>query len=148
LFVASNWSSPSFDLWEEEESDHFYTRIVQRRALVMGVQFAQKMGDSSTSATLSNALAALTATLPEFWDPARDLILYEYGPVLRGKFSFKDIAVILGVIHGYASDGVYSYTNDKVLATAYQIATSFLNIYPIANITTDSNGRVLGIPIG
>lgn len=25
LFVASNWSSPSFDLWEEEESDHFYT---------------------------------------------------------------------------------------------------------------------------
>lgn len=25
LFVASNWSSPSFDLWEEEEGDHFYT---------------------------------------------------------------------------------------------------------------------------
>ena len=36
LFVASNWSSPSFDLWEEEESDHFYTRMVQRRALVLG----------------------------------------------------------------------------------------------------------------
>lgn len=34
LFVASNWSSPSYDLWEEEESDHFYTRMVQRRALV------------------------------------------------------------------------------------------------------------------
>lgn len=25
LFVASNWSSTSFDLWEEESSDHFYT---------------------------------------------------------------------------------------------------------------------------
>jgi glucoamylase len=148
LFVASNWSSPSFDLWEEEESNHFYTRIVQRRALVMGVQFAKEMGDNETSNTLSNALAALTATLPEFWDPARDLILYEYGPVLRGKFSFKDIAVILGVIHGYAGDGVYSYTNDEVLATAYQIATSFLDIYPISNITKDSNGNILGIPIG
>lgn len=31
LFVSTNWSSPSFDLWEEEESDQFYTvRIINR----------------------------------------------------------------------------------------------------------------------
>jgi len=67
LFVASNWSSPSYDLWEEEESDHFYTRMVQRRALVMGATFATKMNDSSTAATLSAAADALTATLSQFW---------------------------------------------------------------------------------
>ncbi|GAB7355611.1 hypothetical protein MBLNU459_g6337t2 [Dothideomycetes sp. NU459] len=148
LFVASNWSSPSFDLWEEEESDHFYTRMVQRRALVLGAQFATKLGDSATSATLSSAATALTATLSQFWDPNRQLLLYEYGPVLRDKSSYKDIAVVLGIIHGYAGDGVYGYTNDKVLVSAYQISTSFLSIYPIANTTRDASGKVLGIPVG
>lgn len=148
LFVASNWSSPSYDLWEEEESTHFYTRMVQRRALVLGASFATKMGDHATSKTLSAAATALTATLSEFWDPNRQLLLYEYGPVLHGKTSYKDIAVILGVIHGYAGDGVYSYTDDEVLASAFQISTSFLDVYRIANTTKDANGRILGIPIG
>lgn len=148
LFVASNWSSPSYDLWEEEESDHFYTRMVQRRALVMGAQFASKLGDSATSSTLSSAATALTATLSQFWDPNRLLLLYEYGPVLHGKTSYKDISVVLGIIHGYAGDGVYGYTNEQVLVSAYQISTSFLSVYPVANVTTDASGNVLGIPIG
>jgi len=147
-FVASNWSYPSFDIWEEEPSDHFYTRLVQRRALVMGADFATKMGDSAFASTLSAQASALSTTLSQFWDPRRDLILYEYGPVLRGKGSYKDVAVVLGVLHGYANDGVYSYTNDEVLASAYQIATSFIDVFPIANVTEDASGQVLGIPVG
>ncbi|THW21717.1 glucoamylase precursor [Aureobasidium pullulans] len=148
LFVASNWSSPSFDLWEEEESAHFYTRLVQRRALVMGARFATLLGDATTSSKLSSAATQLTATLDQFWSPNRKLILYEYGPVLAGKNSFIDIAVILGVIHGYAGDGVYSYTNDRVLASALKISTSFLDVYGIAKTTKDSKGLPIGIPIG
>lgn len=148
LFVASNWSSPSFDLWEEEESDHFYTRMVQRRALVMGASFATSLGDSATSTTLSAAATALTATLSQFWDVNRGLILYEYGPVLHDKSSYIDIAVVLGIIHGYAGDGVFAYTDDEVLVSAYKIATSFLSVYSIANTTEDASGQVLGIPIG
>lgn len=148
LFVASNWSSPSYDLWEEEESDHFYTRMVQRRALVMGTTFATKMGDTNTSATLSAAATALTDTLSQFWDPNREILLYEYGPILNGKASYLDTAVILGIIHGYAGDGVYNYTNDEVLSTALRISTTFIDVYPIANTTTNAAGLTLGIPIG
>ncbi|TKA51591.1 hypothetical protein B0A49_11671 [Cryomyces minteri] len=148
LFVASNWTYSSFDLWEEEQADHFYIRMVQRRALLMGTAFANMMGDSATAAKLSSAATALTATLPEFWDVNRQLILYEYGPVLRGKSSYKDVAVVLGVIHGYANDGVYGYTNDQILVSAYQIATCFLPVYKIAATTTDVSGAVLGIPVG
>lgn len=147
-FVASNWSYPSFDLWEEEESDHFYTRLVQRRALIMGAEFATKLGDESTSNTLAAAADALTATLEQFWDPNRKLILYEYGPVLAGKSSYKDIAVILGVIHGYAGDGVYSYTNERIVASALSISTAFLDVYPVANVTQNADGQILGIPVG
>ncbi|KAF2726312.1 glycoside hydrolase family 15 protein [Polychaeton citri CBS 116435] len=148
LFVASNWTYASFDLWEEEPSDHFYTRMVQRKALLIGADFATKMGDATTSSTLKSAAAALTATLPQFWDPNRKTLLYEYGPVLRDKSSYLDVAVVLGVIHGYNNDGVYSYTNDQVLSSALRIATSFIPIYGVANTTKDSSGRTLGIPIG
>jgi glucoamylase len=148
LFVARNWSYPSFDLWEEESSDHFYTRMVQRRALVMGTEFAKKFGDTSTASTLSNAADELTATLDQFWDPNRQILVYEYGPILKDKSSYLDTAVILGVQHGYANDGVYSYTNDKVQATALRIATSFIDEYPLAKTTKDGAGRILGIPVG
>ena len=148
LFVASNWTSPSFDLWEEEESDHFYTRMVQRRALLMGKQFAQDLGDNATANTLTAAADALSATLVQFWDPNRQILVYEYGPVLNNKESYKDIAVVLGILHGYAGDGVYSYTDHQVLSSALQISTSFLSVFPIANTTSDASGQVLGIPIG
>lgn len=148
LFVASNWTSPSFDLWEEESSDHFYTRMVQRRALLMGAAFATKLGDGATSDTLSAAATALTATIGQSWDPNRQILLYEYGPVLHDKSSYLDIAVVLGVIHGYNNDGVYGYTDEKVLASALRISTSFLSVYPIASRTKDNSGHILGIPIG
>ncbi|GAB7345807.1 hypothetical protein MBLNU457_4067t1 [Dothideomycetes sp. NU457] len=148
LFVVNNWPSPSFDLWEEVSSTHFYTRMVQRKALLMGVQFAESMSDDANANLFATAATNLTSSLGKFWDPNRQLILYEYGPILRGKSSYKDIAVILGVIHGYASDGVYSFTNDQVLITALQISTSFLSIYPIADTTRDSADQLLGIPVG
>ena len=148
-FVANNWTYSSFDLWEEEESDHFYTRMVQRRALIMGSAFATKMGNSALSSTLSSAASAIAATLPQFWDSARNLILYEYGPVLHGKSSFKDVAAVLGVLHGYNYDNIYSPTNDEVLASTYDIVTSFLPVYALANKTIDpASGLPLGIPIG
>ena len=77
------------------------------------------------------------------------LTLYTDGPVLHGKSSFKDTAVMLGIIHGYADDGIYNYNDPMVLASALEIATSFLSIYPIAATQSDPiNGGVLGIPIG
>jgi glucoamylase len=148
LFVATNWSSPSFDLWEEESADHFFNRLVSHRALAMGSKFASNLSDTATANTLSAAADAVAASLPSFWDPKRQLIVYESGPVLRNKSSFKDVAVVLGVLHGYNDDDVYGYTNEQVLVTAYQIATSFLSVYPIANVTIDSSGGILGIPVG
>ena len=45
-------------------------------------------------------MSAIGATLSQFWDPNREILLYEYGPVLHDKSSYIDIAVVLGVIHG------------------------------------------------
>lgn len=149
LFVASNWTSASYDLWEEESSDHFYTRMVQRKALVMGVEFAKRLNDTQTALTLQSAADALSSTMSQFWDQGRQILLYEYGPVLAGKSSYLDAAVPLALIHGYAGDNFYSWTNDQVQSTIVRFATSFIDVYPLFNRTQkDSSGLALGIPIG
>ncbi|KAF2664273.1 hypothetical protein BT63DRAFT_379173 [Microthyrium microscopicum] len=149
LFVAANWSSPSFDIWEEESSTHFYNHLVSHKALSMGASFAATMGDSETSTTLSAAASAVAQTLPSFWDESRAIIDFQIGPVQKDKTSYQDIAVILGIIHGYNNDGIYSYSNDQVLSTAYHLCLSFQQTYPIATSqTVDNNGGALGIPIG
>jgi glucoamylase len=148
LYVAASWSAPSFDIWEEESSEHFFNALVSHRALLMGAELATKLNDTTTSTTLSAAASAVASSFEKFWDPNRGLLVYEYGPVLMNKTSYKDIAVILGVLHGYAGDGLFSYTDDQVLSSAYQISTSFISVYPIAGVTTDANGLTLGIPVG
>lgn len=148
LFVASNYSTNGFDLWEEEVANHFYTKMVQHRSLVLGSAFATKMGDSATASTLDSAASAIASGLGQFWDPVRGIILYEYGPVAHGKSSYEDTAVFLGLIHGYAGDGTYDYTDDKVLATAVRIATAFKQLFPLATTETDSSGNTLAPPIG
>ncbi|QDS68606.1 hypothetical protein FKW77_001152 [Venturia effusa] len=148
LYVAANWSLESFDLWEEVPSYHFFNSLVSHRALTIGSSFAAKLDDCDTASTLSIAADAVAAGMSRFWNAKRQLILYEYGPVLHNKTSFKDIAVVLGVLHGYTDDNVFSPTNDQVLATAYQVATSFLSVYPIAKVTLNPAGNILGIPIG
>ncbi|CAK3951477.1 carbohydrate-binding module family 21, glycoside hydrolase family 15 [Lecanosticta acicola] len=108
--------------------------MVQRKALVMGVKFAKKMNDSQTASTLQSAADALSSTM---------------SPVLHDKPSYLDAAVPLGLIHGYAGDNVYSWTNDQIQSTIVRFATSFIDVYPIFNKTQkDSSGRVLGIPTG
>ena len=48
----------------------------------MGAKFANRMNDPYTARTLTSAGNKIAATLPTFYNAARNLILYEIGPVL------------------------------------------------------------------
>ncbi|KAB8556618.1 hypothetical protein FH972_025655 [Carpinus fangiana] len=148
FFIASNWTAPSFDAWEEVESDHLYNKLVQHRALRLGAQFARSVNDSSAASSFAAAASAIEDNLPIFWDNLRNLILYSYGPVINNKYSYKDIAVLLGINHGYNNDSIYAPTDDKVLATAVQIATCFLPVYSISSKTKNAAGLPLAPPVG
>ncbi|CCH42734.1 Glucoamylase [Wickerhamomyces ciferrii] len=148
-FVASNWTYSNFDLWEEVDSDHFFTKFVQRRALIQGAEFASEyLRDVSTYRVWNEAAIALNDTLSNFVYPIRNIILNSYGPSQRGKASYKDLSVILGVNHAYIGDDVFAPTNEWVLRTAYEIATSFIPVYELSNTTHDENNLPLAPPTG
>ena len=42
-FVSNHWQDPCFDLWEEVNGTHFYTRMQQRTALREGAALAKAL---------------------------------------------------------------------------------------------------------
>ena len=132
-FVSHHWKEASFDLWEEVLGDHFYTRMVQRRALLDGAELARILGDNGAADWYEKQGLALEECLLSFWDENRKILVTTLNPSggLQSKTSDLDVAVILGVLHGYRNDGFLSPADDRVLATAAALESAFETLYPI-----------------
>lgn len=51
-FVVSYWNSTGFDLWEENQGSHFFTNLVQQKAVRYGADTAYTYGDIEFSNTI------------------------------------------------------------------------------------------------
>ena len=132
-YVAHHWRDKSFDLWEEVRGDHFYTRFVQLSALNWGVFLAEQLGDSGAAGFYRSEMQAIQSDIGNFWDPSRGILVATRGrdEGLATKSSGLDSAIILGVLHAGFTEGEFSPTDDRVLATAQRLEESMQKIYAI-----------------
>jgi glucoamylase len=157
-FVSHHWRDPSFDLWEEVRGAHFYTRLVQRRALLEGAGLAERLGDGSAARWYRSQARALETEISRHWDSHRQQINATLDRVegIDYKSSGLDVAVVLGVLHAAsrglpgdsAGDSFFEASDPRVLATVSKIDEAFRRIYPINSRITDSEGLPLGTAIG
>lgn len=144
-YVSHFWRYKTFDLWEEIVGDHFYTRMVQRKALIEGARLAENLKDFEAAKWYRGQAQALTTELSKHWDAQRGRIhetIYRLSGY-QSKPSGLDAAVILGVLHGDNGDGVFSPSDERVLSTAFLIKKAFKQIYPI-NAREDIPGTAIG----
>lgn len=138
-YTARHWRDSSWDLWEEVRGDHFYTRMVQRRALRDGAELAARLGDFGAAAFYASEARLLEIDLHTFWDEQRGYIratkLVDGNRVgsegLDNKHSNLDIAVILGLLHGARNDGFMPFDDPRVQATLQRIEKVFAEQYEI-----------------
>ena len=153
-YIAHYWSDTSFDLWEEVRGHHFYTRLVQRRALLDGAVIADRMGDFRAADFYRLQAHALEAELLRHWSAVSGYLLetLDRDGGNSTKVSNLDVGVILGVLHADGSplsgDGFFSSTDDRVLATAAKLGAVFGALYPINQIQLDHDQQVLAPAIG
>jgi glucoamylase len=135
-FVASNWQQSCFDLWEEVRGQHFYTRMVQRKALLQGAALAEELNDGGAAAWYRLQASLLEGEIAKHWDADRGYLLVTLNRDggMGGKGSGLDVAVILAALHGDAGDGFYDATNEQILASSVKIQQSFQKIFPINQI--------------
>jgi len=129
-FIAHHWPEETFDLWEETKGQHFFTRMVQRKALLDGAALGRRLGDAGAAAYYEEQAKALEAKIDEHWDGSviRATMPGSVGPL---KYRSLDSAVILGSLYGETGDGFYSPTSDKVVKTAQALEDALRGVYQI-----------------
>lgn len=144
-FVSHHWRKPSFDLWEEVKGDHFYTRMVQRRALLEGADLAATVGDTGAAQWYAKQAREIEKDLSQFWSNSHGHFLTTKNRVggLDYKHSQLDTAFILGLLHGSLNDGFLNFSDAAVQTTMEKIAHSFTKIYPV-----NQNSAGMGLAIG
>jgi glucoamylase len=150
-YVSHHWQDTCFDLWEEVRGHHFYTRLVQRRALLEGAKLARRLNDGGAADWYEAQASALEPALRAHWDAAKGIVnaTLDRDDGLTYKNSNLDTAVVLAALHAQSpGDDFFAPTSDPVLATAARLAASFDSLFPINGTKTDPDGGALGTAIG
>jgi glucoamylase len=156
-FVAHHWGDPSFDLWEEVKGTHFYTRMVQRRALVEGAEFADRMGDGGAAAYYRAQAQQIEQQLANHWDDQKDYLVesldVDPNDARNNSKNGMDVAVVLGALHGTivhhdpsvatADEVLFSLIDDRIIITAERLKETFQSEFPV-----NSTGSGLAPGIG
>jgi glucoamylase len=143
-YVAHHWRESNFDLWEEVQGFHFFTLMVQRKALLLGAALATTLHDPGAAFFYRSEALKMTAEIEKFWNPGSGYIIatrYPSGANARRE-SRLDSAVILGSILGDAGDGFMAPYDDRILATLQKLSDAFKSLYHI-NRNTE-----LGVALG
>lgn len=132
-YVASEWNNPCFDLWEEVKAKHFYTQMVQRRALQLGAALAAELKDFGAADWYLRQVLQLDHALKRYLPTeSRNYIStsVDWTEGMTSKVSQIDISVILGVLHSEPSQN-YTVLDETVINTFYKLIDTFSQHYPI-----------------
>jgi len=163
-FTCGRWRIPSFDIWEEEKGQHYYTLRVAAEALEEGAKWLESRGgsqgdtqgdsgggnkrDAEEARLLRADSQAILRMLDGYW--LEDAGYYRSRVLEGGAQSSKelDIAVIFAAIHGAADAGAHTGTHSvhdpRMQATLSRLEALFDAEYPINRNRPAGRGPALG----
>ncbi len=141
-YTAYNAGEPSFDIWEEDRAQHYYTVLVQFAALAKGTRWAEAEVSLNCAEHLREKALGLAELLQQFW--------FEEGGLIRSRLPHDsvesekalDFAVILGVLHAGIEGGPHSVEDPQVRATMARLEELFGREYAL------NRGRASGLVFG
>lgn len=148
-YVSHHWTDKSFDLWEEVKGHHFFTLMVQRKALILGADLARDLNDTGAATFYNSQVDGISKMIRTFWDGSsmvKTTFDCEAGcENLDGKENNLDSAQHLGALYG-GTEGFFSATSDEILSTVEQMQQVMKDSYGING--EDSKKGFSGTTIG
>lgn len=132
-YTSHHWRETCFDLWEEVRGHHFYTRMVQRKALIEGAKLADRMGDGGAALWYREQAKQISVEIEKHWSSQKNIIettLHRDGGV-DYKHSNLDASTLLGILHADTFDGFFPVYDERALATAEALVRTFHGMYPV-----------------
>jgi len=130
---AKTWNVPSFDPWEEIKGLNCYNIVMQRKALLIGAQLAQRLNDPFAASYYQEKAREILSFLEKFNDVQRGYVVAVVNQVdgWTHKKSNLDAAAILATVNGPLDVEYMQAHYMKVHATALELERVFKEIYPI-----------------
>ena len=143
-FTRAHWREPSFDIWEEETGQHFYTLCVSAAALLTGADWLDARGQRDEARACRAEGETVRRKLEEFWLPEEGYVRSRL-PV-SGVRSTKelDISVVLAAIHAGGVLGEQLTHDPRILATLERLESLFDAAYPINRGRPSGRGPAMG----
>ena len=130
-----------FDLWEEEQGYHFYTRVVQAKFIKESLNLFKEINEDNKFEYLINRLENKYKLIRELLSHhyIDDSIIYSF--LINGKRRNNDSALLLALCHIDFDCDIVNVFDSRYLNSIYNIMTLFKKEYPINH---SSNVVLLG----
>lgn len=141
-YTSHHHQEDDFDLWEEIKGRNFYSKMAQRKALLLGYKLALKMDDKGAADWYISQAQVINSQLRYFWAPDRNYILSTMertGGLV--KPSRLDASTFLAVLHSGVGSFSYHHSDSRILNTVTALVKKFKEIYSI-------NSEHVGVGIG
>jgi GH15 family glucan-1,4-alpha-glucosidase len=143
-FTHKVWREPSYDIWEEELGEHYYTLCVSGAALSEGSVWLEGQGGAFEVRAYREAAQSIRRALEGFWRAEEGY--FSSRVLASGERSAKelDIAVILAAIHT-AEDRADDIVHDlRMHATLARLEALFDDAYLINRNRAAGRGVAMG----
>ena len=137
-YVSHFWRESSFDLWEEVQGKHFFTAMVQLRALREGAQLARLFDDFGAAEWYQKQADMLNGFMHLFWDDSKGHLV----ETLASERSGLDCGILLGAIHGTGKESSsYPPYSDEVLVSLLGLVRDQRDRFPINSMHGHRDSR-------
>ncbi len=143
-FTRRHWSTPCFDIWEEEKGLHYYTLCVSAAALEQGAAWLDSRGQGDAAQACRSESLAARRMLDDYWLAEQGY--YRSRVLESGARSQKqlDISVILAAIHGGFRNASHGVDDARMQTTLSKIESLFDALYAINHNKPPGRGPALG----
>ena len=133
-YIIDNFDKPCFDIWEELNGWHFYTRIVQLKCLKESMVHFKYLDDENL--TLHNIKDTYDKLAESINDHINDKMIISSFDVNGNIIKYEDSANILAYCHiDYDEDIIKLFPLNLIEHTAEELLTYFRNKYNNDSIT-------------
>ena len=134
-YIAHHWHDENYDLWEEVYGHHFFTEMVQRKALLAGAQLARINFDSGAADYYEKQAQLIETHLDDYIDQQNNVVRATLPPHQGPEKNLElDSAVILGVLLGNADDSVFAVNTNVIENTVIALKNQFRSLFPLNHL--------------
>ncbi|KAF1989151.1 glycoside hydrolase family 15 protein [Aulographum hederae CBS 113979] len=136
-YVSHHWRESGFDLWEEVQGLHFFTAMVQLKALREGAKLATLFEDHGAAKWYQAQADEMTDFMPTFWNQDKGHL----EETLNSGRSGLDCGLLLGAIHGTTvnSSDIFAPYSDEVLVSLLALVRDQRDRFPINSAPSPSD---------